>query len=180
MKGSIAEALLGSLASLLILVVPSSALCSSKNESTTALLNRAANQSTTIAIPITAEDAESARAKNSTHANEKTYNIAGNATDISLESRVEAMLRQNKLTRDSDVHVTADNGVVTLRGKVSSKPNAERIQQAVSNVDGVQAVNNDLNYPGAKKIVTPRDADSTGTTHPAYSDIAPAEKAPGH
>jgi hypothetical protein len=28
--------------------------------------------------------------------------------------------------------------------------------------------------------VTPHDSDSTGVAHPAYSDLAPAERAPAH
>ena len=118
-------------------------------------------------------------AHNAEIATEKAYNRAArDVKDISLEGRILAVLHENKSTRDSDVHVTADNGVVTLTGKVPSEQNARRVQEVVASVYGVKAVNNDLNYPSG--AVIPRDADSTGIAHPAYSDTAPAENAPAH
>ena len=78
------------------------------------------------------------------------------------------------------MHVTADNGIVTLTGQVPSELNARRAQEVVASVYGVRVVNNDLNYPHSREAVTPPDADSTGVAHPAYSDTAPAENAPAH
>ena len=118
-------------------------------------------------------------AHNAEIATEKAYNRAArDVKDISLEGRIVAVLHENKSTRDSDVHVTADNGVVTLTGKVPLEQNARRVQEVVASVYGVKAVNNDLNYPS--EAVIPRDADSTGIAQPAYSDTAPAENAPAH
>jgi hypothetical protein len=111
----------------------------------------------------------------------KAYNhLARFAKDIALEGRIKAVLHENKSTRDSDVHVTADDGVATLTGLVSSEQNAQRVQEVVAGVYGVKAVNNDLNYPHPRGFVTPPDADSTGVAHPAYSDTAPAENVSAH
>ena len=116
-------------------------------------------------------------AHNAEIATEKAYNHrARDVKDISLEGRILAVLHENKSTRDSNVHVTADNGIVTLTGKVQSEQNAQRVQEVVASVYGVKAVKNDLDYPSG--AVTPRDADLTGIAHPAYSDTAPAENAP--
>ncbi|MBV8054920.1 MAG: BON domain-containing protein [Deltaproteobacteria bacterium] len=98
--------------------------------------------------------------------------------DISLEARIKAVLQGNKSTRDSDVHIMADNGMVTLTGGAPSEQNAQYVQEVVASVDGVKAVNNDLNYPHSKGTIIPRDADSMGIVHPAYSDTAPAEYVP--
>jgi osmotically-inducible protein OsmY len=117
--------------------------------------------------------------RNAEAATEKAYNqFAENVANVSLEARIMAVLHENKATRDSDVGVTADNGIVTLTGQVVSAQSAQRVQDVVANVYGVKAVNNYLKYPGERGSVTPPDADSTGVAHPAYSDTAPAEKAP--
>jgi len=110
---------------------------------------------------------------------ENVYNqVARGVKDMSLEARINAVLHENKSTRGSDVHVTADNGVVTLTGNVPSERNAQRVQEVVASVYGVDAVNNDLNYPRSGGALTPPDADSMDIAHSAYSDIAPAENAP--
>ena len=114
-------------------------------------------------------------------ATEKAYNdLARNIQNVSLEAKIMAVLHENKATRASDVQVTADKGVVTLAGQVPSAQDAQRVQDVVASVYGVTAVNNHLQYHRERGPVTPRDADSTGIAHPAYSDIAPAEKAPAH
>ena len=88
------------------------------------------------------------------------------------------MLHENKFTRDENVHVRADNGMVTLTGRVPSEHSAKRVEQVVASVYGVKTVKNQLSYPTDRGVVTPPDADSTGIARPAYSDTAPAEKAP--
>jgi osmotically-inducible protein OsmY len=118
-------------------------------------------------------------AHNAEVATENVYNqTARDVKDISLEARIKAVLHEDKATRDSDVHVTADDGIVTLTGVVPSERNAQRVQEVVASIYGVEAVNNNLNYPHSGGAVTPPDADSMGIAHPAYSDTAPAENAP--
>jgi osmotically-inducible protein OsmY len=127
------------------------------------------------------QQSASEAAHNAEVATEKAYNhVARDLKDISLQSRIEAVLHENKWTRDSEVHVTADNGIVTLKGQAASARSAQRVEQVVADVYGVKAVNNELNYPRGEGPVTPRDADSMGVAHPAYSDTAPAENAPAH
>jgi hypothetical protein len=113
-------------------------------------------------------------------ASQKAYDRVGRElTDLTLETRIRAMLHQNKYARGSDVQVMVNNGTVTLTGRVPSEASARHLQEAVSSVDGVRAVNDNLNYPQRKRLVTPRDAASMGVAHPAYSRTAPAESAPG-
>jgi hypothetical protein len=112
-------------------------------------------------------------------ASEKAYDhVARDVKDLSLETRIRAMLHEDKYTRGLDVHVTANNGVVTLTGQAPSEQSARHVQQVAASVYGVKAVHNDLNYPRHNQRVTPRDADSMGVAHPAYSRTAPAESAP--
>ena len=172
----------------IVLAVPSFARGSSYSSTTTvtAPSNSNPDQPATETTTITTSHSggswqQSAHdaAHNAEVATEKAYNhVARDVKDISLEGRVMAVLRENKYTHDSDVHVTANNGVVTLNGQVPSAQNAERVQQVVASVYGVKTVNNDLSYPGSRGWVTPPDAYSTGVAHPAYSDSAPAENAP--
>lgn len=119
--------------------------------------------------------------RNAELATEKAYNRAArDVQNLTLKGKVEAVLHENKSTRGSDVHVTTDNGTVTLSGQVPSERIAQNVEQVVANVYGVKAINNQLSYPRNREAVTPRDSDSTGVAHPAYSDLAPAERAPDH
>lgn len=165
----------------------------SSTTTTTALSNNntsASDQSgtttTTTTTPTTTEnDGSSWEQSVSDAANQaktaivKTYSdVARDVRDISLDGKILAVLHENKSTRDLDVHVMADNGVVTLTGVVPSERNAERVEEVVANVYGVKAVSNDLNYPRSRESIAPPDANSTAKAHPAYSDTAAGENAP--
>jgi hyperosmotically inducible protein len=120
-------------------------------------------------------------ARNAAAVTEKTYNeVADNVKDISLAARIKAVLHENKSTRDFDVHVTADNGIVTITGSVPSEHNAQRAQEVVTGVYGVKAVTNHLDYPHTGGIAASREADSAGITHPAHSDDASSGNARVH
>jgi BON domain-containing protein len=176
----------------LVFTIPSFAQTNSSGSTTTATSPADSNTTapaqpatTTTRTTTTTENSSGSwqeSATNAAHnaevATEKAYNhVARDVRDISLEARIKAVLHENKSTRDSDVHVTADNGIVTLTGQVPSKRNAQTVQEVVASVYGVKAVNNDINYP--RNRGTPPDADSTGVARPAYSDTAPAENVPG-
>jgi hypothetical protein len=112
-------------------------------------------------------------------ATKSEYNqVARNIKDIWLEAQIKIVLHENKSTRDSNVRVTADDGIVTLTGQVPSEQNARRAQDIVASIYGVRVVKNALNYPHDAEAVTPSDAVSTGLALPAYSDTAPAEDVP--
>jgi osmotically-inducible protein OsmY len=108
---------------------------------------------------------------NAEAATKKTYNeVAGDVKDISLAARIEAVLHENKSTRDSDVYVAAENGTVTITGSALSEHNAQHVQEVVASVYGVKAVNNHLDYPHNGGVATSRKADSAGIAHPARND----------
>jgi hyperosmotically inducible periplasmic protein len=112
---------------------------------------------------------------------ERAYNeVTSDVKDISLVARIEAVLHENKSTRDSDVHVTADNGIVTITGSVPSEHNAQRVQEVVASIYGVKAVNNHLDYPQNSGVAASRKADSASIAHPARNDGVSAESAGGH
>jgi hypothetical protein len=141
----------------------------------------------TAAAPTTADNGGSWEqsvddaAHNAELTTEKVYHqLARDSENFSLMARVKGILYENKFTRDSDVHVSANEGVVTLSGSVSSEQAAQHIQEVTANVYGVKAVRNKLDYPHSNGAVTSPDVDSTGIAHPAYSDTAPAENAPVH
>jgi BON domain len=139
------------------------------------------NTSTTGANTSSWQQSASDAAHNAKVGTEKVYNQAAHSVkDISLQARIKAVLHENKSTRDSNVRVTADNGIVTLTGGVPSEQDAQHVKEVVASVYGVKAVDNDLDYPHSRRAITPSDADSMGIAHPAYSDTAPAENAPLH
>lgn len=182
MKTTIAMPILSSLL-WLSSTIPSFAYPNSYTDSTT-ISSSTADSSETAAA--TSENTDSSwqqsageAVRNAEAATEKAYNqLARNVQNVSLEAKIMAVLHENKATRDADVRVTADNGIVTLTGNVPSAQSAARVQDIVASVYGVKSVNNDLKYPRDRGTVTPPDADSMGVARPAYSDTAPAEKAP--
>jgi len=119
-------------------------------------------------------------ARNIEIATEKAYeDMKQNVSDLSLAAKVQAVLHENKYTRSSDVHATANNGIVTLTGQVPSQESARRVEEIVANIYGVKAVTNDLNYPERSvQPATPPDSVSTGVARPPYSKTAPVESAP--
>jgi osmotically-inducible protein OsmY len=140
---------------------------------------------TTTATPTAANSANSWEqsvtdaADNAELTTEKVYHqLARDSKNFSLMARVRAMLYENKLTRESDVLVSANDGIVTLTGRVPSEQAARDVQQVAANVYGVKAIKNHLDYPHHGGVVTSPDAVSTGIAHPAYSDTAPVENAP--
>jgi BON domain len=108
------------------------------------------------------------------------HQVKRDVKDVALEGRVKAMLHEDKYTRGTDVHVTANQGIVTLTGQVPNKRTALHARQMVASVYGVRAVSNELRYPRSDLAATPPDADSTGVAHPAYSHAAPAERVPNN
>jgi len=187
MKARIFLALFGSLLGLGVIVIVSMQSFASNTYSNTTSTNPSTRETgvTTNGITTTEENAGSWR-QSETEAIDNAELVAGNAynheahdiEDLSLKGRVEAALRENMSTSGLAVYVTADNGIVTLWGQVPSKRSARGVEEVVANVHGVRAVKNRLSYPGNHGIVTPPDTDSTVLAHPAYSDIAPAERAP--
>ncbi len=63
--------------------------------------------------------------------------------DLALASRVRADLAINRETFGLEFEVSADCGVVTIRGKVSELYQMEKIQRVVSEVPGVKQLNLD-------------------------------------
>lgn len=107
------------------------------------------------------------------------------AKDLAMEAKVKMLLHEMKGIDASDVHVTANSGIVTLRGQVASLDSAVHAQNSISRLEGVKSVRNYLTYPAntaerdTDKTV-PNDSVSTGVAHPAYRDTAPAERTPGN
>jgi len=60
--------------------------------------------------------------------------------NIVLASRVKAALASNDATRNCNVEVVVDNGIVTVSGKVDSMDDVENIEELVKHVDGVKGV----------------------------------------
>jgi hyperosmotically inducible protein len=65
-------------------------------------------------------------------------------TDAALSERVrEALINEHGITA-RDLQVTAQNGVVTLSGKVEEKSDQERMMLVAMSVDGVRSVVSNL------------------------------------
>jgi osmotically-inducible protein OsmY len=70
--------------------------------------------------------------------------IAAQPSDASLTSLVKEALKSDQSTMDAQIHVSAKDGVVTLKGKVDSKATADHAQQTAASVSGVKSVDNQL------------------------------------
>jgi cytidylate kinase len=60
--------------------------------------------------------------------------------DLVLASRVKAALASSDVTKNCYVEVTADNGVVTVGGKVDTMEDVENIESLVKKLEGVKGV----------------------------------------
>ena len=69
---------------------------------------------------------------------------AATAQDQALEQSVKAKLKEGKNYDATDVTVTVENGVVTLRGPVRRNHEVKAMQDAVETMPGVTSVNNQL------------------------------------
>jgi osmotically-inducible protein OsmY len=84
-------------------------------------------------------------------ANAISHAYHGTATavkDSTITAKVKTALHDDKITKNGDIHVTTVNGVVTLRGVVSSDEVAARAQRLARETTGVKAVENELKIAG--------------------------------
>jgi hypothetical protein len=169
-----------------LLALPAFAQSDSYNNNTTPPADTAAapeNSNTTTTTSTgnsVSTSAENAANTAATDTEQAYHTVKRDVKDVALEARVKAMLHEDKYTRGTDVHVTANRGIVTLTGQVPSERTARHARQIVASVYGVKAVYNELRYPPADLVATSPDADSTGIAHPAYSQDAPAERVPNN
>lgn len=68
--------------------------------------------------------------------------MLGNDGDVAERVRYE--LRRNAITMDSNIRVSVRNGIVTLRGRVTSIEEVEEAEAVASDVEGVLEVNEQL------------------------------------
>jgi osmotically-inducible protein OsmY len=82
--------------------------------------------------------------------------LAPLAADAPLERRIASVLAQEFEKDAANVKITVQDGVVTLRGIVEVRATKELADGVVGNVDGVEAVRNELRLAEpAKKADTP-------------------------
>jgi osmotically-inducible protein OsmY len=66
------------------------------------------------------------------------------AADTALAGKVKTALMTRKGLEGSQISVEAKNGVVTLKGDVATREQADIAEQVAKNTDGVTSVNNQL------------------------------------
>lgn len=81
---------------------------------------------------------------------------AGNATitamrDTKITAQVKLSLHGDKMTKNSEIHVTTVAGVVTLSGSVPSPDAAARAEQLAKQTAGVKEVTNQLKVSQSAK-----------------------------
>jgi hyperosmotically inducible protein len=74
----------------------------------------------------------------------RTDMSAAQPSDASLTTKVKEALKSDQSTMNAKIHVSAKDGVVTLKGKVDSKATASHAEQTAASVAGVKSVNNRL------------------------------------
>jgi hyperosmotically inducible protein len=120
-------------------------------------------------------------ARNTEAAGEKAYSeVASDVKNFSLAAKVKAVLHENKSTRDAEVHVAANDGIVTITGSVPSAYSAQQVQEVVANVYGVKAVNNHLDYPQSGRFAASRETDSADAASTMHKNDTPSDTAGGH
>jgi osmotically-inducible protein OsmY len=74
--------------------------------------------------------------------------VAGGIGDAWIKTKIESKFLADPGVKVRDIHVSSDAGVVTLRGQVRNESEAVRAIEDALNVNGVVAVNAQLDYPG--------------------------------
>ena len=102
----------------------------------------------TIAVPAFAQSAsESMHEAGKSAESAISHAYHGTATAVSdstITAKVKTALHDDKITKGGDIHVTTVEGVVTLRGVVSSSAVADRAQRLARATTGVKAVESKL------------------------------------
>jgi hyperosmotically inducible periplasmic protein len=105
-------------------------------------------------------------------ANEETATVEQpRYSDADITSAVQGRLYADHDIRGGRVDVSADNGVVTMRGMVSSEESKRQALQIAKGVEGVTSVRDEL------KIRPPEGAGSLSTDEPAGERLAAATNA---
>ena len=111
--------------------------------------------------------------------NEATARAQQAAANAALEARVKTALETRKGLDVRGLDVEAKNGMVTLKGNIPSRDQAELAERTAMETQGVQSVQNHLMVPVPAKSLPSTPAPSTtvpSTTTP--STEAPATTAP--
>lgn len=69
-------------------------------------------------------------------------------TDTAITAKVKTQLLREDSLKDSDIHVTTTNGVVTLDGPVANANDKALAGTIAKSTDGVKSIDNDLRTPG--------------------------------
>ena len=75
--------------------------------------------------------------------------------DKAIMSMVEQRLKEDRQLKSAKINARVDGGIVTLTGEVKSLALSSRASEVLSDVPGVRAVRNDLNYEPRSSSVTP-------------------------
>ncbi len=67
-------------------------------------------------------------------------------SDATLTTKVKTALLEDKATKPYTIHVSSDQGTVTLKGEVGSPEAAAAAKRVAENVSGVRGVNNELTW----------------------------------
>ena len=71
-------------------------------------------------------------------------NVDGRTNDANISSAIMLKFEQDDLISSSRINVDTTNGSVTLNGKVSTQPKADRALQLARSVEGVKRVRSNL------------------------------------
>ncbi len=109
-----------------------------------ALATSAFAQSASTSMHEAGESTENA-ASSAGHAVSHAYHGTATAvTDSAATAKVKTSLHDDKVTKDSTIHVTTVAGVVTLRGTVASSSISDHAEEIAKGTSGVKGVRNKL------------------------------------
>ena len=97
--------------------------------------------------------------------------------DKAITTQVQAKLFDDPVLKMRDIHVTSDNGTVTLSGSVNTELEKAAVERVASQADGVKKIVNQLEIASAgagAETAAPPTAASSGAT--ARQSKAPAEQ----
>lgn len=97
--------------------------------------------------------------------------------DTRITTAVQAKFYTEELTRGRVINVSADNGVVTLRGTLATESAKQRAMELARGVDGVTSVTDQLQVRETTTTAATRGAEPPTVTGTTGSDSNPADRA---
>jgi osmotically-inducible protein OsmY len=90
------------------------------------------------------ESVENAASDSASAAKHAYHGTKTSVKDTAITAKVKTALKENRVLRHDEIHVSTSAGIVTLKGHVSSRAAASQAEKVAQSTAGVKDVHNEL------------------------------------